>query len=170
MTESQSRWPRFETVTLQYAENTLSLAEFEDVVSELNRDFMFVGIKRRIAGPMAGGLYGDPALAFILGALAASFLSELSKDTYRVLKQGIFKLYKAVQTWANGREYIRLVFIVPADETQRSVHFIFPNGLSDEDFAKALDTMKDEDWSKSFQFITVFEYNSDTGWKEQTFI
>ncbi|MPZ49837.1 MAG: hypothetical protein GEU75_11195 [Dehalococcoidia bacterium] len=126
-------------MTLSYAENTIALAEFDEAVEELGRDFFSVNVSRRIAGPMASGLFADPAVTFVLGALTATFLAELGKDVYRGLKAGLYRLYKAARTEANRRGYVPFAIAIQSEEyLGQQILLVVQSGLSEEEFNKAL--------------------------------
>ena len=92
-------------VELHYAENTVSLAELNDLVEELGREFIDVRVSRLWAGPMADPLFGNSAIALILGVPAAALLGEISRDVYRKIKDGLYSAYKKARHRSNGRSY-----------------------------------------------------------------
>jgi hypothetical protein len=108
MSMSQYRTPRFDLMTLTFEQNTLDLPDFVSALDELSQDFIRVAIVRQVPGPMASGLFSEAAVGFALGATAAPFLSELSKDVYRTLKVALFRLYATIKMQANNRRYVPL--------------------------------------------------------------
>lgn len=126
---------------LEYTENTIKFGDLEPVVNSLAEDFMFVKVTRRRAGTMASPLFGDVAIAFILGAAAAGFLSELGKDAYRGLRAGLFALYEKAKTMANDRGYYPFAIERELEEPISVYHFTFPEGLGEEEFEDALLTI-----------------------------
>ena len=133
----------FMEVRIEYTENTIEFGELEAVVNSLAEDFMLVNVTRRWAGPMATPLFGDVAIAFILGASAAGFLSEVGKDAYRGLRAGLFALYEKAKTMANGRGYYPFAIERELDEPVSGYHFTFPEGLSQEEFEDAILAISD---------------------------
>ncbi len=128
----------YEEARLEYTENTIDFGELEPVVNELAEDFMLVRVTRRWAGPMATPLFGDVAIAFILGASASGFLSALGKDVYHGLRGGLFSLYQKARRFANGRGYAPFAIENMIEEPSSAYNFVFPDGLSKEEFEDAI--------------------------------
>ena len=158
---------RFDRVEIRYTENTVGLSDLEAVVDELAVDFVDVHIVRRWAGPMATPLFGDVAVAFIIGASAGGFLGELGKDAYKGLKRSIYRLYQRAKTWANDRGYAPLAIEVTSDgQPEVVIHLSLPAGLNAKEFEAAIDSI-----SEALQGIDEdarllgLSYDTAKGWR-----
>ena len=161
---------RFSDAELNYVENTVDFARFEQVIDELAKDFLTVRVSRRWAGPMATPLFGDVAIVFALGAASGAFLAELGKDAYRGLKAGLFALYKAAKTWANNRGYAPFAIEQRAesDDDPRVVfHFTFPANLEEFEFEQAITSIPAtlDGYTRRGARLIGFVYDKEAGWK-----
>ena len=162
MAERQMQWGIAE---LSYTEKTIDFSSFESISEELAHDFHTVRISRRSAGPMASPLFGDVAIAFILGASSAAFFSELGKDAYRALKSGLFQLYTRALTWANGRGYDPFaVDVTPEGSLESGLHFTFPAGLTEEQFMNAVGSIHEVIAPARGNGPAGFVYDPSKGW------
>jgi hypothetical protein len=117
---------------IEIVENTVDLADLEPVVAAIQPGFAEVVIKRRTAGPAAGGP-GTPEAALVLAFVIAShgFLQEFGKDLYAGFRAAVFAAYRRAKTWANARGYSpmtaersdlrHVVFHFPPDMTEAAV-------------------------------------------------
>ena len=129
---------RFQEAELSYVENTVGLSDLEQVVAELAKDFNYVRITRRWAGPMATPLFGDVAITLILGIPAAAILSELGKDLYSGLRSGLFALYRSAKLWANSRGYAPFAVVRESEKEHSEYQFTFHKDLSQREFEDAI--------------------------------
>ncbi len=162
------RHVRYSWVELAYAENTVDWGEFSQAVDELSKDFASVQVTRRFAGPMASPLFGDAAIAFIIGAGSSAFLSELTKDIYKTLKAGLFRLYSIARAWANNRGYIKFAIEVVGEYQSglpQTVHFSLPDGMSEAEFVEALVTLPDALREAIGGRMIEMRYEKDQGWQ-----
>jgi hypothetical protein len=116
-------------LNIELVENTLELADLEGIVKGIQPEFADVNIKRRVAGPAAGGTGVPPEAALILAFTIAAhgFLDELGRDAYRGFRAAVFSAYARVKEWANARRYAPL--ILRRDDLP-NVSFVFRPGMS----------------------------------------
>jgi hypothetical protein len=74
---------RWSGISLRVVENTVPLTDLDPVIEGIQPEFAEVTISRRVAGPMAGGLFPEAALVLALAVASHGFLSELGKDLYK---------------------------------------------------------------------------------------
>lgn len=132
----QNMW-RWSGLSFTVVENTLELGDIDDVVRSIQPEFAEVEVRRRVAGPMAGGLYPEAALLLAFAIAAHGFLQELGKDAYKGFRAALFTAYKKARTWANGRGYGRLNVQIET-EAGVIVVFIFPPTLEETEFESVL--------------------------------
>ena len=159
-------------LSITIIENTIDLADLEQVVEEIQPEFMDVNIRRGAAGPMATPLFGDAALVLAFAIAAHGFLSEAGKDLYRGFRAALFAAYNKARTWANERGYTPLRIEIRYD-SEPVIVFIFESGMDRETFEGAMQaflrTHSELDPS-SLTHAVVMEFDQESGsWKEAEF-
>jgi len=128
---------RWSGLSFTIVEDTLDLGDLDDALKAIQPEFGEVAVRRRVAGPMAGGLYPEAALVLALAIAAHGFLSELGKDLYKGFRAALFSAYRKARTWANGRGYGPLNLEIETD-AGALVIFIFPPALDEKAFGSAI--------------------------------
>lgn len=133
-------------------ENTLDLGSLDPVVEAVQPEFGLIEIRRRVAGPAAGGLVPEAALVAVFTVIAFSFLQELGKDAYQAFRSALFAAYRKAKTLANQRGYAPLAIEIVYVEEQRreekdgeeyevpepNLYFVFQPGMDAAKFERAV--------------------------------
>src|SRR4051812_2561047 len=80
-------------VKIEIVENTITLADLDALVGELQPEFQNVDISRRIAGPMASALI-EAAIILTFLRVADGFFAEFGKDIYKELREALLQAYR----------------------------------------------------------------------------
>jgi len=131
---------RWDGLSIWIVENTIDLGDLQPILEEVQPEFGVVDVRRRVAGPMAGGLFPEAALVLAAAIAAHGFLSELGKDVYAGFRSALYAAYQKARTWANDRGY-RPLSIQLAREEGATLVFIFPAGLDYDVFEAALQAL-----------------------------
>ena len=160
---------RWSGLSITIIENTIDLADLEQVVEEIQPEFMDVDIHRGAAGPMASPIFGDAALVLAFAIAAHGFLSEAGKDLYRGFRAALFAAYNKARTWANERGYTPLRIEISYD-SEPVIVFRFPSGMDWETFEGALQALLRAHSNADPSAVThavVMEFDTDSGsWRE----
>ncbi len=156
-------------LSIEIVENTVDLGSLENVVQNLQPEFDEIEIRRRVAGPMAGGPgYGEAALILAFAVASHGFLSELGKDIYQGLRRSLYVAYQRVRTKANDRGYYPPLRIDVRYDGGPTIMFQFPEAHTLESFEAALATIPAAllaiDHSDAARVVTMNFESSTNSW------
>jgi len=130
----------FDELEVQYIREVPS-ADIARFVDDLSDDFMVVRTERRNFAVGAGGVgFQEAAVVLLLGApliVAKSFLEQLGKDAYAYIRKSVGRLYQGRLAVKTGHGYYHPLKVLVHLEAV-SLDFIFTEGLTEEDFDRAL--------------------------------
>ena len=159
-------------LTFTIVENTLDFGDLDEIAENVQPEFSEIQIQRRVAGPMAGGIWGEAALVATFTAVALPFLAELGKDLYHGFRTALFSVYKKARTLANSRGYRRMAIEIQF-ESGPGIIYLFPDELELSAFERAVNdiasTYLEVDRHKAGNNLpyAIMEFDSDSqSWKE----